>query len=191
MFHAALSPNLLLTHFSNLVSSSAYSSGAYFSSMSADSIRVVIPLYSDLAKATTPLTRGIFIAFGSFGFSLVLRYSSPDGSRIAIAMRSGPCIITPSITACPPIEVGHASFMKILLKSVFAISCLSVQAYPVTVRHQRLPPLLHFLEHEVHKVCVALRARQIVYYLFCHIHDIAGRHGSAQHEHDRILILRQ
>jgi hypothetical protein len=113
-FHAALDPNLSLIHVSILPGSSSYSSGAYCSSISADSIRVDIPFTKERAKATIPLANGTFMTDGDGAFFFVLRYR-PPGSLIASAILSGPCIIIPSITACPPIEVGQASLIKILL----------------------------------------------------------------------------
>ena len=72
-FHAVLAPNFLLIQASSLPGSSLYSSGAYSSRMSADSMSVPIPFIRERTKTTIPRRKGIFAAAGCFGFFFVLK----------------------------------------------------------------------------------------------------------------------
>lgn len=64
------------------------------------------PCTKDSTSATTPRTIGFFkIGYRSLMGTKgsVFTIISPEGSLTAVAIRPGPRIITPSITACPPI----------------------------------------------------------------------------------------
>ena len=111
-FHAALSPKCFSIKLS-FAGSSSSSSSINCSRTSAESISVFIPLTKESKNENTPLINGILYAldFGLF-FSL-FKYILSSGSLNAIAVHGSLRIITPSIIACPPIEVGTASFKKI------------------------------------------------------------------------------
>jgi len=67
-----------------------------------------MPPTSELMKLTTPRTRGQAIQgyFSESGVILRTLYTMrPSVFLTAMATRPGPCIITPSMTACPPTEM--------------------------------------------------------------------------------------
>ena len=71
-FHAAFSPNRLLIFCSNAEGSPQSSSGKFSSRISADSIRVPIPVNRESAKEIMPRRIGIFRSFPA-GFSFFVR----------------------------------------------------------------------------------------------------------------------
>ena len=115
-FQAFSLPSFFSSHTSVL--SGSYSSGTYFSRTSAEYIMVLVPVIRDTMKETTPLTRGTLDHFPRERVGWVFMWMRPSGRRTAMAVFSGPRIMIPSIMACPPMEVGQASFKKILLKSI-------------------------------------------------------------------------
>ena len=111
-----MAPNLRLSQASKRLSS--YSSSSPSSSISAESMRVFVPVTMESMNATTPRKRGIFVHLPYTLVGTVLIWISSFGRRTARAVFFSPFIMMPSITACPPIFVGQASFKKILLKSM-------------------------------------------------------------------------
>ncbi|MPN58537.1 hypothetical protein SDC9_206242 [bioreactor metagenome] len=95
-------PSFLDSHFSNFVGSSSK-----MPSISVLCCNVVMPMESMVTKLTIPRTKGQPI-HGCFlaGLSYTLRRTTMvwSGRRTAMAIASGDFIITPSITACPPIS---------------------------------------------------------------------------------------
>ena len=118
-FHAFSLPNLFSIQTSNL--SFSYSSGWLASRTSAEYISIFVPCTREEIKLTTPLTRGTFAHLLWEGEGWVFMWMFPSGSLTAMAVFLGPLIIIPSIMACPPIEVGQASFKNIFFRSIFLL----------------------------------------------------------------------
>ena len=162
MFHTALSPKCFSSHVSNFPFSARASSpsfSSYFSSTSAEYISVLVPCIREFTNTITPLTMGILAHVLFFGFSSVLMCMSPLGSLTATAVFLSPFIIMPSITACPPIFVGFASFTNILLKSI----CLPSTLFKID-----------FFD-KLYKILIGFCMRHIVYYGLCDLlHSCIG-----------------
>ena len=105
-----LFPSLALSHFSNRLGSSSSTPSIFVDASSED-----MPMTSMFTMLTTPRTMGQPIhlcRLAGFTYASRLRTISPSGLRTAMAMASGAFIMTPSMTACPPISTRF-SFLGI------------------------------------------------------------------------------
>ena len=71
----------------------------------AEKVSSLTPITRDSNNINTPLTKGFLAKLLFLPIIFVFLYTiSPEGLLTAVARHSVPLIITPSITACPPME---------------------------------------------------------------------------------------